>query len=209
MPTSADRDTSGGALLTEPLGDTLALLAAGELHSPAGNAAAISAAFAAALAAAAARGLDASVAEGAVAQCDSLRERLCALAEHSAPAHRRALALLDRAEHATSHDDQNAGVRDHELGTALSEAADVPLAICEAAADVVALSCWIARDGPAATRADAVAAAALAEAAVASAAALVHTNLAVQPQDDRARRANACATAAAASRRALAEEERA
>jgi len=176
-------------------------LAAGEFDSPAGTAAALTGAFAAGLVAATARSLEASLAEGAAVQAKSLGQRLWALAGRSADAHRRAVDLLGRATQASAGSRTSA--RDELLAAALLAAADVALAICEAAADVVTLASWIAAEGPDAGRADVVVAATIAEAAVAGAAELVSVNLAVQPTDERTQRAHGYAQAAATSRRSL------
>jgi len=142
------------------------------------------------------------VAEGAVVQADSLRARLCDLAESTGAAHRWARSLLDLAA-ADPAEGEESDARNRQLQAALDEAAEVPLEICETAADVVTLASWVADDGPEATRADAFAAACIAEAAVASAAALVEANLAVQATDDRAASARAHADASRAARRSL------
>ena len=202
VATFADPPRGGRMLLQGPLGDILDSLAAGELDSPAGNSAALCGAFAAALTAAIARKMPAAVAEGAAAQADTLRARLCRLAEGTGAAHHRALRLLEWAEAGPPHDEESA-LRNKELASALGEAADYPLRICEAAAEVAKLAGWVASRGPEATRADAFAAASIADAAAASAAALVETNLTVQPSDDRARSARRYAEAARAVRRSL------
>jgi formiminotetrahydrofolate cyclodeaminase len=195
------------ALMGSSLRDLLDALEAGRVDSAAGSSAAVTAAMAAALAGMAGREMDSDASGGAVAQAASLRARLNSLAEQSAAAYRRARDLLDRAEGrrpgelSADEEDRSA------LGPALLEAADVPLAICEAAGDVVELAVWVARDGPADRRPDAVAAAFLAEAAAAAAAELVHVNLAVMPDDERAERARRLVAATESARRALAAGE--
>ena len=202
MATPAEPARNRSPLLDGPLVDALERLAAGDVDSPAGSSAALCGALAAALAAAMASNMDADVAEGAVVQADSLRARLCDLAESTGAAHRWARSLLDLAA-ADPAEGEESDARNRQLQAALDEAAEVPLEICETAADVVTLASWVADDGPEATRADAFAAACIAEAAVASAAALVEANLAVQATDDRAASARAHADASRAARRSL------
>lgn len=201
------KEIDRAALMGSPLRDLLDALEAGRVDSAAGSSAAVTAAMAAALAGMAGREMEADVAGGAVAQSESLRNRLCGLALQSAAAYRRARDLLDRVSARASHELSDEGEDSGVLGPALLEAADVPLAICEAAGDVVALAVWVARDGPADRRADALAAAVLAEGAVAAAAELVHVNLAVMPGDERAERARQLVDAAESARRTLATGE--
>ena len=73
--------------------------------------------------------------------------------------------------------------RDFALGTALLRAAEVPLRIAEAAADVTELAAVAAAEGSPHLRPDATAAAALAEAATRAATHLVEINLATVPGD--------------------------
>ena len=68
--------------------------------------------------------------------------------------------------------------RDAEVATALSAAADVPLAIAEAAAEVALLAALVAQEGNDRLRGDALVAAELAEAGARGAAELVAINLA-------------------------------
>jgi formiminotetrahydrofolate cyclodeaminase len=87
---------------------------------------------------------------------------------------------------------------------ALSRAADVPLAIAQAAADVGELAADLATSGNPNLRGDAAAAALLAEAAARTAANLVEINLAEKNGDERIARAQEFASAAGvAARRAL------
>ena len=81
--------------------------------------------------------------------------------------------------------------RDFALGTALLRAAEVPLRIAEAAADVAELAALTAAEGSPHLRADATAAAALAEAATRAAAHLVDINLATVRGDAHSARAAA------------------
>jgi methenyltetrahydrofolate cyclohydrolase len=164
-----------------------------------GSAAAVVTAMAAGLLAMAARASTDSWAEGrgVAAQAEALRDRVAPLAELTATAYAEALELLD--------DDGGLEVqerRDFRLGTALSRAAALPLAISEAAADVAELGVLVVERADASRRADAVAAVLLAGAAANVGAQLVRANLATQPQDERVARAAASveATAAAAGR---------
>ena len=82
----------------------------------------------------------------------------------------------------------------------LELAAELPLAIAEAAADVAELALLAAEEGDPRARADAVVAAALAEGAVAGAVELVERNLATRAGDERSRRATEALRAAARAR---------
>ncbi len=114
----------------------------------------------------------------------------------------RSLALADEDHLAYSHavEQLRAPDRDATLGRALYRAAEVPLRISEAAADVAALAALAARDGAETVRGDAWAAATLAEAASVAAARLVHVNLSTRPDDELCARADAAAEAAATAR---------
>jgi formiminotetrahydrofolate cyclodeaminase len=88
---------------------------------------------------------------------------------------------------------------------ALSRAADVPLAVAQAAADVAELAAELAASGNPNLRGDAATAALLAEAAARAAANLVEINLADTSGDERIARAHDLASSAgAAAKRALA-----
>ncbi|MDP8910487.1 MAG: cyclodeaminase/cyclohydrolase family protein [Actinomycetota bacterium] len=128
-------------------------------------------------------------AAGATAQANLLRLRLEPLAHADAEVYQRALAALE--EPGTERG------RNATLAAALSQAADVPLAIADAAADVAALAEHVASLGDASRRADAVAAAVLAEAAARVCAHLVAVNLATTEGDERLRTADAHVRAAA------------
>ena len=80
-------------------------------------------------------------------------------------------------------------MRDAAIGEALSRAADVPLAIAEAALDVASLACELAERGNPNLRGDAATAVLLAEAAVRDLANLVEINLATREGDERVDRA--------------------
>lgn len=134
-------------------------------------------------------------ARGAVAQARSLRERVIPLAQADSEAYAEVLAVLQlpapgRAEQ-----------RDFALGAALDRAAELPLAIAEAAADVTELSAHAAFSCDVKVRGEVLTAAVLGEAAVRAAAGLVEINLATAEGDARLARGRAAAQAAAAALR--------
>jgi methenyltetrahydrofolate cyclohydrolase len=162
-----------------------------------GPAAAVVAAMAASLVTMAARSApDWSGSAGVAAQAAKLRARLTPLALADALAYAEALEALREA---------TSGQEQAELGAKLDRAAELPLSIAEAAADVGELAALAAEhaDGP--SRTDAVAAAALAEGAVVAAVRLVELNLGTTAGDERSRRCDELLeTAATARSRALA-----
>jgi len=87
--------------------------------------------------------------------------------------------------------------REARLHAALGRAADVPLAIAEAAAEVAVLARRVAADGRPALTGDALTGAELAAAAARAAARLVAIDLEHAPEDPRAARARAAAERAA------------
>jgi methenyltetrahydrofolate cyclohydrolase len=121
-------------------------------------------------------------ARGVAAQAESLRDRATPLADLAAQAYERAL---------------DAGGGDYELGRAYAEAAEPPLRIAEAAADVTELAALVAEHADPARRADAVTAGLVAAGCARAAAELVAVNLTVSADDDRVRRANLLAEEAA------------
>lgn len=126
---------------------------------------------------------------GSVAQAAALTRRLTALAVDDARLFTTALSELER------RDD------DFKLGRALEQAADAPLRIAEACADVAALASALA-ESSSEHQADARSAAALAAGAARAAAVLVEVNLGVSDDDERvqlAQRLSAQADAAARS----------
>jgi formiminotetrahydrofolate cyclodeaminase len=142
-----------------------------------GTAAAVSAAMAAALVAMVARGSRSWPAgAGIAAQATALRTRLTKLGDDDAAVFERVLVTM-RSQTGTREQ------RDFALGAALIGAAEVPLRIGEAAADVAELAALAATEGAPHLRPDAAAAAVLAEAAVRAATHLVEINLAVVPGD--------------------------
>ncbi len=137
---------------------------------------------------------------GIAAQAGSLRARLIDLADEDVRAYAAALEALAAAR-------ESGGARDHLLGVALEGAADVPLRIAGACADVAELAALAASSGKPQLQPDATTAVLLAEAACRSAARLVEVNLATLPGDSRHDEALAHAGSAAHAReRALAEE---
>ncbi len=100
---------------------------------------------------------------------EEIRARVAPLAAADAAAYRQVLAALARP---MADPDRAAAVR-----SALSHAADVPLAVAEAGAEVVALAARLQRHGNPNLRGDAVTARQVAGAAVRSAGGLVALNL--------------------------------
>jgi methenyltetrahydrofolate cyclohydrolase len=148
----------------------------------------------AALVAAAAAGLLAKVARasteawpearGVAAQAEALRDRVAPLAQLDADEYEAALRARS-----------DGG--DYELGRAYARAAEPPLQIVEAAADVALLSVSVAQHGDPGLRADAVTAASLAAGAARAAAELVAVNLTASAVDERVVRARKFAEQAA------------
>jgi formiminotetrahydrofolate cyclodeaminase len=188
-----------GDLLGTTLRDGLAALAA-EGSPGGGSAAGLVAALSAALVAMTARASTETWPEavGIAVQADVLRDRLVALAQSDAEVYGRALQTLAHPEELPAHR------RDYELGAALAEAADAPLAIAGAAADVALLAAEAADRGEPRAQADAQVALVLAAAATQAAARLVEVNLAAREEDTRVQEARAAAAVAArASREAF------
>jgi formiminotetrahydrofolate cyclodeaminase len=134
-----------------------------------GSAAALVGAMAAALCAKVARFSNDG---GTTAQAAALCRRLTALAEEDAHLYASALSELELRND------------DFKLGRALEQAADAPLRIAEACADVAALASALAESAPE-HQADARSAAALAAGAARAAAVLVEVNLGVRDDDER------------------------
>lgn len=159
-----------------------------------GTAAAAAAAMAAALVTMVARGSPDWVDRtGIASQARALRSRLTTLGDDDAAVFEHVIVTM-RNRAGTPEQ------RDHALGKALVEAAEIPLQIAEAAADVAELAALAAAEGAAQLRPDATAAATLAEAAVRAATHLVEINLATVPGDHHSRRAEMLSAAAAAAR---------
>jgi methenyltetrahydrofolate cyclohydrolase len=166
--------------------DELLATVAAETSAPGGGSvAAVVTAFAAALVAMAARfSLEQwEDAGGAIAQAEALRTRVLPLADEDAEVYESVLEALRLPP------DIGPDRRDEAIGAALSRAADVPLAIAEAALDVATLAAELAERGNPNLRGDAVTAALLAEAAVRASANLVEINLGTREGDERIERA--------------------
>jgi len=188
------------ALLDRSLREFLDDVAAAGRTPGGGSAAALVTALAAALLAKIARTSTAwPESRGIAAQAESLRDRAAPLAQADAEEYEAALR-------AREDDGTQAGERrDFVLGRAYARAAEPPLQIARAAADVAELAVVVARNGDPAFHADAVIAALLAAAAASSAAGLVGVNLTASARDERVREAGRLAENAARA----AEEARA
>jgi formiminotetrahydrofolate cyclodeaminase len=116
---------------------------------------------------------------GFVAQADMLRARTAPLAERDAETYAAALAVRE------ANDGLEAEQRDWQIGRAFAAAAEPPLDIARAGADVAELAAQLAESGDLRVRADALAAAALGVAAARGAVALVAANLTALPGDPR------------------------
>jgi methenyltetrahydrofolate cyclohydrolase len=179
-------------VLEEPLADLLGRIADERPTPGGGSVAALTVAMAASLVEMVARSSEGwDERAGVAAQASCLRARVGPLAPLDAEAYEAALDAFARP--ADGRD------RDAELGRKLGRAAEVPLRVAEAAADVAELAALAAEAGDHRRRPDAVAAALLSGAAARAAAHLVAVNLAALPGDDRVERAEAAAAAAAAA----------
>lgn len=179
-------------MLEEPVADLLARIADEGPTPGGGSVAALTVAMAASLVEMVTRSSEGwDERAGAAAQAACLRARVAPLAPLDAEAYEAALEAFARPDDGRD--------RDAELGRKLSRAAEVPLRVAEAAADVAELAAIAAERGDHRRRPDAVAAALLAAAAARAAAHLVAVNLAALPGDDRVERAEAAAAAAAAA----------
>ena len=179
------------ALTDGTLAELLDRIAAREPAPGGGTAAALSAATAAAL-------VQMAIAfgpqTGEVPRAALLRARLLELAEADLRSYGPVLAAL-RLE-------RDEPGRDAALQAALSDAAEVPLAIADAAAEVAELGVDAARAGSPHLIGDATAAVLLAEASARAAAGLVELNLAGASDDPRVRTAAEAARRASAARAA-------
>jgi formiminotetrahydrofolate cyclodeaminase len=195
-------------LLSRPLSDVLGALASPhELPGGGGPAAALTAAAAAALVAKVARGSRTTWIEagGAIAHAEALRMQTQALIDRDAAAYHEAsavLALDERSARSGVASPAGAaavpvGDRERILDEALLHAADLALAITDAASEIAQLAADVSRQCPKAMRPDAQTAVALAEAAACASARLVAVNRKLA--DDDPRRAAAAAAAQAAS----------
>jgi formiminotetrahydrofolate cyclodeaminase len=152
-----------------------------------GSALAFALASAASVLAMAAR---ASESGGLTAQAEALRARTAALAQLDADAYQAALAARG------THEALRADRRDWEIGQAFARAAEPPLEIARAGADVAELAAQLVQVGEPRLRADALAAAALAAAAARGAVTLVSANLTASEGDPRVAEAEQLASAA-------------
>ena len=155
-----------------PLGRFLDMVASREPAPGGGASAAVAVALAAALAGMAARFSTDQLADAdrIAESAEGLRSRVMPLARADAAAYGR---VLDA--YRSSRDDEEG--RRRKVRDALSEAADVPLAIAEIGAEVAGISARLAEDGNPNLRGDAVTATALAGAGVRAAAVLVEINV--------------------------------
>lgn len=185
-----------GDLLDAPIRGLLESLASEDPAPAGGSAAALVVAMAAALVLKVARASDDWADRSAVtAQADRLLRRTMPLAQSDAEAYEEALAVL------RLPDELEQEVRDMAIGKVLARAAEIPLVIAEAGADVACLAEAAAERGTPERRGDAVAAALLAGAATRAAANLVALNLVVTPDDERVLRARAVSEVAEAAAR--------
>jgi formiminotetrahydrofolate cyclodeaminase len=157
--------------LEEPLGRFLDLTASREPAPAGGSAAAVAVALAAALTGMVARFSTDGLAEASTlaARADSLREEASGLARADAAAYGR---VLDARRVSGAPD-----LRRKDIEEALSDAADVPLAVAEAGAEVAGLAARLAEGGNPNLRGDAACAVLLAEAGTAAAATLAEINV--------------------------------
>jgi formiminotetrahydrofolate cyclodeaminase len=191
---------STGDLLELSVRELLERLAAEDAAPAAGSVAALAVAMAAALISKVAKASpDWPDAGAAVAQAERLRRRTAPLAQSDADAYEEALAALHLPEQLEPE------VRDMAIGQVLNRAAEIPLVVAEAGADVACLAAEAADRGTPERRADAIAAALLAEAATRAAANLVAVNLTVTPEDERLLQARAVTELASAAARSALE----
>jgi|SRR5581483_2542544 len=178
---------SSPGYLDLPLAAWLDALAGADSTPGGGSALAVAAAMGAAVLAMAAR---VSGDGGLAAQAEALRERAAPLADRDAKAYAAALDVRERAAELKPER------RDWEIGRAFAAAAEAPLEIARAGADVAELAAQLAAVGDPRVRADALAAAALGAAAARGAAALVEANLTTLDGDPRLAEARRLAAAA-------------
>ena len=150
--------------LQEPVERFLDRIASAEPAPARGSVAAVAVAMAARLA------HEWPQASEVVDRAEALRSRMATLALADEDAYAKVIEALRLPTDSPS--------RDAEVETALSGAADVPLAVAEAAAEVAVLAALVAQEGNERLRGDALVAAELAEAGARGAAELVAINLA-------------------------------
>jgi methenyltetrahydrofolate cyclohydrolase len=171
--------------------ELLDALAAEGPRPASGSAAALVVALAAALTAMAARSSpDWDEARAIAAQATALRKRVEPLVAADADAYADVLRILREPEGIEPR------MRDFALGESLALAAELPLAIAEAALDAAELAAHAAKHCEATVRADAAGAAWLAAGAAHAAANLVRVNLGMREDDERLRRADQLSAAA-------------
>ena len=178
-----------------PVGSFLDLLASGESAPGGGSAIAVSVSLAAGLSSMAARLSTKQLtdATGLAERAEGLREQVAPLARADAVAYGRVLV----AQRAREAPDCVGNVR-----AALSEAADVPLAVAEAGAEVASIAARLASEGNPNLEGDALCAVLLADAGVRAAVRLVEINLSGEPgEDGRLERARELVETAASARR--------
>jgi formiminotetrahydrofolate cyclodeaminase len=165
---------------------------AGPVAPAGGSALAFAVAMAAAVVRMAARASKDSwdAAAGVAAQADALRARAAPLAQLDADVLDEALAVRDGSAALTPEK------RDWEIGKAFAAAAEPPLEIARAAADVAELAAEVAVSGDPRVRADAIAAVMLAGAAGRAAVTIVQVNLTSVEGDPRVAEAERLARAA-------------
>jgi pimeloyl-ACP methyl ester carboxylesterase/formiminotetrahydrofolate cyclodeaminase len=176
--------------LEQPLGSFLDLVASDEPAPGGGATAALTVALAASLSSMAARLSTDYFADATrlIEHAEHLRHHVAPLAQDDAEAYGRVMAA------------QRDGAEDR-IRAALSEAADVPLAVAECAAEVAGISARLVKEGNPNLRGDAAAAALLAEAGVRAATTLVKINLtAAEMRDDLLARADELIEQVAATR---------
>ena len=156
--------------LEEPLEQLFDRIASDEPGPAGGSVAGLAVAMAAGLVAMAARlAREWPQASEVVERAEMLRSRVATLAVADAEAYANVLEALRLP--------RGSAAREATVAEALSRAADVPLAIAEAASEVATLAALVAQAGSAHLRGDAVVAAEIAEAGVRGAAELVVINL--------------------------------
>jgi pimeloyl-ACP methyl ester carboxylesterase/formiminotetrahydrofolate cyclodeaminase len=187
--------------LKQPLAGFLDLVASDEPAPGGGAVAAVAVSLAAGLCGMSARLSTGHLADSPelVEQAEHVRLRVAPLAQEDAIAYGRVLAAQRAPE------DGEPEARRERIKEALSGAADVPLDVAEAGAEVAGIAERLARDGNPNLRGDTIAAALLAEAGTRAAAALVRINTAAgNISDGRSERADELASkAAGAARRAV------
>jgi formiminotetrahydrofolate cyclodeaminase len=157
--------------LQDPVERFLDRIASAEPAPAGGSVAALAVAMAAGLVAMAARlAHEWPKADEVVDRAEALRSKMTTLTLADEDAYAKVIEALRLPTDSPS--------RDAEVETALSGAADVPLAVAEAAAEVAMLAALVAQEGNERLRGDALVAAELAEAGARGAAELVAINLA-------------------------------